>query len=693
YMSPEQLEGAEADSRSDIFSLGSVLYEMATGQKAFAGKSQASLIASILDRQPAPLSSVLPLTPPAFEHIVSKCLEKDPEHRWQSAQDVSGQLRWIGQESSRAGVPKAVSTRRKSRARLAWGMVAALGVAVVALAALMVINRPRPPEIVRFQFAIPEDARWVDAPRISPDGRMILFTLGEGSQPSLAIRSLDDLEVRKLPGTERADKGVWSPDSRYVAFISDGKLRKVSVAGGPSQVLADAPAGDDGFWTENGEILFDAGATDPIRRVAEGGGVSQAATVRDTTTSVGYGWPEGLPGGKTFLCLGIGTGTGGEDGFPLFACEVETGELTEIGRVGSQVRWAEPGVLLSVSERTLVAQPFDPKRLEFTGEPVPIVEGIGVNTWGQANFSVSRNGTLVYRPLTSRNERLVWRDSAGRLIQEFGEPGRYQTPGVSPDGRRIAVERGNLDDSDEDVWVLDTERGTSSRLTFSEGRVELPIWSPDGRSVAYAATSGGEWTIYRTAASGVGSPEALATFASYAAPCHWSPDGKILAVAFWGGESQADLCVLHTDGSTPPDTLMSQPYMEWSPRFSPDGRWLAYVSEESGRFEVYVRTFPGPEGKWQISTQGGGRPLWSRDGTTLYYVADSNRIMAVEIDTTVEFRAGVPSLVFENSSATDAEDLGDWTDGERFLFVEAVEDVDPEPFTVVMNWARILDRR
>jgi hypothetical protein len=306
YMAPEQLEGAEADSRSDIFSLGSVLYEMSTGQKAFAGKSQASLIASILDRQPAPLSSVQPLTPPAFEHVVMKCLEKDPDHRWQSAQDVSGQLRWIGTESSRAGVPKAVAVRRKSRARLAWGIVAALGVACVALAAIIVLSRPAPPEVVRFQFSVPEGVRRVDAPRISPDGRMILFSVFGDGAPHLAIRSLDDLEVRDLPGTEGADKGFWSPDSRYVAFIAGGKLRKVSVAGGPSQSLADAPSGDDGVWTEDGEILFDSGATDPVRRVAASGGVSRPAMETDSTQSIGYGWPEILPGGRHFLCMGSG---------------------------------------------------------------------------------------------------------------------------------------------------------------------------------------------------------------------------------------------------------------------------------------------------------------------------------------------------------------------------------------------------
>jgi serine/threonine-protein kinase len=350
-------------------------------------------------------------------------------------------------------------------------------------------------------------------------------------------------------------------------------------------------------------------------------------------------------------------------------------------------------VLLSVSDRTLVAQPFDAKRLELTGEPVPIAEDLGVNNFGAANFSASRNGTLVYRGQAVRLERLVWRDAAGRVVDEFGDPARYGTPAVSPDGRRVAIQRGDAETDTEDVWVLDTERGTSSRLTFVAGDLQAPVWSPDGRFIAYTAATPGGWTLFRSAASGVGAAESLATFTAFAEAVDWSRDGRLIAMHVWGGESTLNVVVVDVAGEGKPVTVLDRPYMEGTPTFSPDGRWLAYFSSESGRNEVYVRTFPGDEGKWQISTEGGARPFWSADGRTLYFVANDRAIMAVDLDADGGFRAGVPRLVFEFIAQMDTGGTAAWTDGERFLITEPVEDADPEPFTVVMNWAAMLERR
>ena len=304
YMAPEQLEGAEADNRSDIFAFGSVLYEMATGRKAFQGKSQASLIASILEREPPPISSVHALTPPAFDHVVGKCLAKNPDDRWQSAQDIAGQLRWVAEESSRAGVPKVVSVRRKNRERLAWGVAAVATLAAAAAVALWAVDRPPPPEVSRFEIPIPDGVRFANRPRISPDGRHMAFTVWNPA-PSIWIRSLDALEARPVPGTEGADWCFWSPDGRHLAFMEGGKLRKVAVSGGPAQTVGDAPRGDDGSWTESGDILFDGNMEDGISRVVSSGGVPQPVAVADSANPAAYGWPEALPSGRHFLCLEI----------------------------------------------------------------------------------------------------------------------------------------------------------------------------------------------------------------------------------------------------------------------------------------------------------------------------------------------------------------------------------------------------
>jgi Tol biopolymer transport system component len=414
----------------------------------------------------------------------------------------------------------------------------------------------------------------------------------------------------------------------------------------------------------------------------------------DSTRAIGYGWPEGLSDGRHFLCIGIGGGAeAGGEGFPLYAGDLETGELRELGRVGSQVRWAEPGYVLSVSEQTLVARPFDAKRLEFAGEPIPLVEGLIVNNFGGSDFSVSRNGTLVYRLQATQAERLVWRDGAGRVLSEFGDPARYTAPTVSPDGRRVAVCRGEIDGSGQDIWILDTERGTSSRLTFLSTDMQAPVWSPDGQSVVYTAAVEGQWTLFRTASNGVGAPESLATFPSWAEVMDWSRDGRYLALHVWGGETRLDVTILDLTGEAPSTSDLKQSYWEGTPAFSPDGQWLAYFSQESGRREVYVKTFPGTGGKWQVSTEGGSRPFWSADGSTLYFVADDQRIMAADVEVDGGFRVGIPRLVFEYAFPLATGSITPWTDGDRFLAAEPVEAADPEPFTVVMNWTAILEGR
>jgi eukaryotic-like serine/threonine-protein kinase len=692
YMSPEQLEGREADARSDIFAFGCVLYEMLTGQKAFSGKSQASLIGSIMHSEPPSITSLRPMVSPALDRVVRGCLAKEPEHRWNTAHDVMLQLQWIAEGGSLAGIPAPVAARRKNREKLAWGVVAAALLAAAALAVGFVRRAPKPPRTVRFEVATPEDITAIDTPRISPDGRYLAFNANDaGGKSRIWVRPLNALSAQPLAGTEGTTRPFWSPDSRFLGFVAEGKLKKVEVTGGPPQKICDAPTGSDGTWSSEGVILFDGQSNDPIYRVPAAGGTPVVAVKADPARKeTTVAWPEFLPDGRHFLYMA--TGQKPEDNAYRIG-SLDSKETRAVASAQTLVTFAPPGYLLFVRDKTLVAQPFDAKAGKTTGEPIPLAEHIGTNSVGLARFSVSHNGTLAYRTGES-GDRMLWIDRNGKELDSVGDPGEYHNPKISPGADRLAFDLADPRSGKSDIWIRDLSRGVSSRLTFGKGDAFCSVWSPDGKRIAFSNDREGSTDIYDKASDGQGEEKLLLKSDEAKVVCDWSRDGRFIAFMSQGKGTNWDIWTLPTSEGAKPSVFLKTPFAELLPTFSPDVRFLAYMSNESGRQEVYVQSFPGPGGKWQISTAGGVEPQWRADGKEIYYRAPDQKVMAVEIRTDGGFQAGVPKALFTGrfESGRARNKYLPAADGRRFLTVSPLGREAMTPTTVVLNWAAELNR-
>ena len=686
YMSPEQLEGKDADARSDIFAFGCVLYEMLTGRKAFSGKSQASLIGSIMTSEPAPISSIQPMTPPAVDRLVKGCLAKEPEHRWSTAHDVMLQLQWIAEGGSAAGLPAPVAARRRSREKLAWGVAAALLLISAALAWGFVRRAPQPPRVVRFEVANPPGVTNVDAPKISPDGKMLAFNATDAAgKTQIWIRPLNALTAQPLPGTEGTRRPFWSPDSRFLGFVADGKLKKIDVTGGPPTKICDVPTGVDGTWSPEGVILLDGTGPDPIYRIPAAGGTPVVAAKADPARKeVQVGWPEFLPDGRHFIYLAANQK---QDQTAYRIGSLDSSETKPFAPAQSMLVYAPQGYLLFLKDRTLMAQPFDAKAVKTTGEAMPLAEQIGTDAAGLARFSISRDGVLAYRTGESGG-RLLWMDRSGKELDTLGDPADYQDPDFSPTGDRLAFDITDIRGGKSDIWIRDLSRGVNSRFTFDPVNAFAGVWSPRGDYIVYTSDREGAFAIYQKATSGSGEEKLLLKSDVIVVPISFSPDGRFLAYQRQDPKTNWDILLLPMTGEAKPVVLRATPFRDVVPRFSPDGRFIAYVSNESGRNEVYVQSYPGPGRTWQISTAGGGDPQWRRDGKELYYRALDQKLMAVEIRVGDELEPGLPQVLFQTRVSTglaSTKYVPDRT-GQKFLFVAPLGRDAMTPTTVVLNW-------
>ena len=623
------------------------------------------------------------MIPPALNRVVKTCLAKDPEDRFQTAHDAKLQLEWIAEGGSQAGLPAPVVARRKNREKLAWAVAAILAL-VSALAIVGYLRRaPKPPRVVRFELATPEEIVALDAPRVSPDGRYVAFNATDSSgKTRIWLRALNALAPQPLPGTEGTNRPFWSPDSRFLGFFAEGKLKKIDVTGGPPQNICDAPTGSDGSWSPEGVILYDGRGTDPIHRVSAAGGVPVAAVKPDPAKKIGQvGWPEFLPDGKHYLYMVIGTRA--EDSAYRIG-SLDSNESKQLAPAQTLVTYAPPGYLLFVRDRTLVAQPFDAKAMKTTGEPVPLAEKIGVDNVGLARFSVSREGTLAYRTGES-GTRLLWVDRNGKELGTAGEAGDSREPALSPRGDRLAFGMADARANNSDVWVRDLARGVNSRLTFGPVDEFAPTWSPDGNRIAYAVDGKG---IFEKAADGTGEESELLKAPELMFPTDWSRDGRYIAFTWQGKGTGFDAWVLPTFGDRKPIAVLKTPFNEGGTVFSPDGRFIVYMSNESGRNEIYARSFPGPGGKWQVSADGGADPHFSADGKEIYYRAPDQKVMAVDVKIGAGFEAGVPKALFLGrfQPANARNRFVPSADGQKFLIVAPLGRDAMAPTTVVLNW-------
>jgi serine/threonine protein kinase/Tol biopolymer transport system component len=717
YIAPEQLMGREADARSDIFAFGAIVHEMATGRRAFEGTTAATVIGAVLHVDPPPVSSIQPMAPPALDRIVTRCLAKDPDDRWQTARDLVLELKWI--VDSKATEPaKPASAPLKKRQRIAW-VASSLMLLLLVLGSVAGISyrwrAPSEEPVQRLSLLPPLNVRPAGLAAgggavISPDGRRLAFVaVGADGKNRLWVRALALLDAQPLPATEGATYPFWSPDSQFIGFFAEGKLKRIAAAGGQSQTISNALQPRGGTWSQEGVIVFLANAGERWYRVAAVGGSAEAIRV-DAPNRESY-WPFFLPDGRHFLFFGRPEKPG------IYVASLDSTSATLLLAEHVGIVYAQPGYLLTLAglarnseDRTLVAMPFDAARLQITGPSSVVAEHVAYETlFARGAFSSSQNGRIVYQTEHVPETQLIWFDRQGQQLGSLGGSNGYRKPSLSPDEKTVAVERPDPQTEGTDIWLLDTTRGVGSRLTVDPAPDWSPVWSPDGSRVVFTSPRDSfPPNLYQQDSRGAGAGEFLLRGNRVLHPRDWSSDGRFLAYDALDPKTQWDILILPMEPATPGTNRTTVPFLqtdfnEHNGQFSADGRLMAYMSDETGTFEVYVAPFPAAGNWWRkrISNNGGGHPRWRRDGKELFYIAPDGTLMAVTVNSADAFEASAPRTLFKTRIAgidslvrpLNLTNYAVTADGQRFLITSEDEDTPPLSITVLLNWPAALEPR
>jgi len=740
YMSPEQVQGLDADHRSDVFSLGVVLYELLTGQLPFKGVHETALMYEIVNVDPAPMSSIKPEIDSQLDAIVLECLEKDPNERAQSAKQISIDLKRYKRESSKQHVTRITAARPVQQLqtsnervqdtsameseklsfvdRLPWYMSAVLFACLAAFIVFYFLRGSPEQQVVRsyilppdrFSFATQSADAGDGELALSPDGTMLAFVGADSSGKTyLMVRPLNSLDSRELPSTESAYYPFWSPDNRYIGFFQSGKLKKIEATGGPPVTICDALDARGGSWNQDGVIIFSPTAYGPLYQVSAAGGNPSIITAFDTTRHErSHRWPSFLPDGKHFLFFARASFGGVEREEDALGIGSLDGKVNKrLMPAKSNVEYAS-GSLVYLREKTLMAQPFNPSSLELTGDPTPVAEPVEYDlNYNRVVLTTSHNGILIYQASTVQTGfQLEWYSRDGKSLGSVASPADYGNAFLSPDGQKIAFDVYDSQSRNRDIWLYEISRGIKTRFTFDPSVDEIPIWSPDGARIVFHSDRRGHYDLFQKTTSGAGAEEILLESPDQKFPLDWSSDGRFILYTTNDPKTRQDLWILPLLGNRKPIPFLRTEFDEDLAQLSPDMRWIAYRSNESGDWELYVRPFLGLDEKiatdqsrkWQISTNGlssvSQNRWWSRDGRQIFYFSNDNKMMSVDVKANgSSFEIGAVKPLFGMDAKGLVSYLDIASDAQTFLMAVGVGGRLNLPLTVVTNWDKELKRK